>query len=306
MYWKVSSVSYNLYGKPDAPARHQALRHFRKLALAFLITNISLLYVQTDKIMLALLVGEAAVAAYTIPNYIVTSVYNIVISLFVVAIPRLTSLFHEGKKEEYRKLYNELVQAFLLVFMPLLVFIFLNAEALVTLYAAGKYSDHPSLKLFVVHIFSTPWSTSKKACSIYRSGKADHHFQSSGRAFQFAGEHGALLLGRFTPAAAVATLIVSYFSVALLYRIFIAKKISRAPASNFRARTYFLFSLPAIFVKAFLSRFELPGLAALALSFALFLTAYVILLILFKDRVFINNLKTSFRKVKAHLFRKKE
>ena len=70
------------------------LRPFRKLALAFLITNISLLYVQTDKIMLALLVGEAAVAAYTIPNYIVTSVYNIVISLFVVAIPRLTSLFH--------------------------------------------------------------------------------------------------------------------------------------------------------------------------------------------------------------------
>lgn len=286
------------------------LRHFRKLALAFLITNISLLYVQTDKIMLALLVGEAAVAAYTIPNYIVTSVYNIVISLFVVAIPRLTSLFHEGKKEEYRKLYNELVQAFLLVFMPLLVFIFLNAEALVTLYAAGKYSDSIlPLKLFVVHIFFNSLVYIQREGVLYLSEREKPIiiFNLLGGLFNLLANTALYFLGRFTPAAAVATLIVSYFSVALLYRIFIAKKISPGlRLLNFRACTYFLFSLPAIFVKAFLSRFELPGLAALALSFALFLTAYVILLILFEDRVFINNLKTSFRKVKAHLFRKKE
>jgi len=285
------------------------LRHFQKLSLAFLMTGISLLYVQTDKIMLALLAGEAAVAAYTIPNYIATSVYGIVLSIFVVAIPRLTSLLHERKFEQHRKLYNELVQAFLLVFIPLLVFIFLYAEEVMGLYAAGKYSDSIlPLRLFTIQIFLNSLAYLQKEGVLYPAEKerAIIVFNLIGGLFNLLANFLLFFLGRLNPATAVATLIVSYLLVTVSFRIYIGRIARGLGLLNFRSLTYFLFSLSSVPVKRLVSRLPLPGLASLTLAFALFILLYFALLFLAKDRVFLGNLRTSVRKAKEFLLRNKE
>ncbi|HEY8396001.1 MAG TPA: oligosaccharide flippase family protein [Bacilli bacterium] len=300
-----------LYRKNKMSFRNLNLkRHLKKVFLAFLITNISLLYVQTDKIMLGLLISDAAVAAYTIPNYIVTSLYNIVISIFVVAIPRLTSLLHNKKTEEYKTLYNELVQAFLMIFIPILFYMFINAEELIVLYAAGKYNDSiVPLRLSTIYIFFNSLVYIQREGVLYLSERERPIIVCNllGGLFNLLSNTVLSFLNHFNPVTAIVTLIISYVLVTILLRIYISKKITpKLKLVNLRILSYFLFSFPMILIAAFLSLFKLSRLAYLAASLVIFIGVYSMLLIIFKDRIFLDNLKTSYLKVKNFLRRKKE
>jgi O-antigen/teichoic acid export membrane protein len=284
-------------------------RHFKSILLAFLITNISLLYVQTDKIMLGLLISDAAVAAYTIPNYIVTSIYNVVISIFVVAIPRLTNLLHEKKGEEYRKLYNELLQAFLMIFIPILFYIFISSEKLIVLYAAGKYNDSIlPLKLSTIYIFFNALVYTQREGVLYLSEKERPILFCNliGGLFNLMSNLILYFLKILTPVNAIITLVVSYLLVTCLLRFYIRRKVSsKLKILNRRILSYFLFSLPIILIDKLLSLFKLNSIIFLILSLSSFLFIYFLLLIIFKDRIFLNNFKTSLNKVKDYLARKR-
>lgn len=284
-------------------------RHLRGVFLAFLITNISLLYVQTDKIMLGLLISDAAVTAYTIPNHIVTSIYNVVISIFVVAIPRLTNLLHEKKSEDYRKLYNELLQAFLMIFIPILFYIFITAEEFIVLYAAGKYNDSIlPLKLSSIYIFFNALVYIQREGVLYLAEREKPIIICNliGGLFNLGSNFVLYFLNRLTPVTAIITLILSYLLVTLILRIYISRKVtSSLKLINLRILSYFLFSLPIIVIDGILSRFHLKRFVYLMLSFGIFILVYLLLLVIFKDRIFLNNLKTSYLKIKKHLLREK-
>ncbi|MDD3999664.1 MAG: oligosaccharide flippase family protein [Bacilli bacterium] len=284
-------------------------RHAKSILLAFLITNISLLYVQTDKIMLALLVSDAAVTAYTISNYIVTSIYNVVISIFVVAIPRLTNLLHEKKLKEYRILYNEIMQAFLMIFIPILFYVFLFSEEIIVLYAAGKYNDSIiPLKLFVIVIFFNALVFIQREGVLYLSEKERPIIICNliGGVFNLIANLILYFLNSFNPVNAIVTLIVSYLIVTCLLRFYIKSKVSKEiKLVNKTILSYFLFSLSIIFIKKILSYFALNTLVLLVVALIMFIITYLLLLVLFKDQIFLNNFKTSIKKVKEYLDKKK-
>ena len=51
--------------------------------------------------------------------------------------------------------------------------------------------------------------------------------------------------------------------------------------------------------------FKFKRFVYLALSLGLFVAVYVLLLVIFKDRIFLDNLKTSYLKIKKHLTRER-
>ncbi|NLW45979.1 MAG: oligosaccharide flippase family protein, partial [Firmicutes bacterium] len=289
--------------------RHLQLRsHVKGVFLAFLIANISLLYVQTDKIMLGLLLSESAVATYTIPNYIVTSIYNIVISLFVVAIPRLNSLFGKSKSE-YEALFNELSRAFLMVFIPLLFFVFISAEDLIIVYAAGKYNDCIlPLKLFTIAIFFNALVFIQREGILYISEKEKIiiRYNLLGGILNLVSNFVLYFLGLFKPVTAIITLTGSFLLVSILMQYYIKRRMKeKVRLFSRNLLSYFLFSLPVIGIDYLLGLTNMARLLRLILSLLLFAGVYLSLLLLCKDQVLINNMRTSLKKIRTYFENKK-
>jgi O-antigen/teichoic acid export membrane protein len=283
-------------------------RHLKGVFLAFLIANISLLYVQADKIMLGLLLSDSAVAAYTIPNYIVTSIYSVVISLFMVAIPRMNALFGKSKGD-YEALFNELSSAFLMIFIPLLIFVFISAEDLIIVYAAGKYNDCIlPLKLFTIAIFfnALVFIQREGILYIFEKEKIIILFNLLGGVLNLLANFVFYYLGMFNPATAIITLSGSFLLVCLLMQYYIKSRIREKVRLFSRSiLSYFLFSLPAIGINYLLQMTGLSRLLRLFLSLGLFVIVYLSCLLLVKDRVLLTNLRISYQKIRAYFAHKK-
>ena len=275
-------------------------RHLKPLLLVFLITNISLLYAQTDKLILGLLISDHAVSVYNIPHYIATSVYNVVISIIVVSVARLCSLLNNKDRRGYLLLHNELVRSFYMIFIPLMVFIFVGAGDIIALYAAGKYNESVvPLKIFTFAIFLNSVVYIERECALYlhEREKAIIACNLTGGLFNLTANVALYFTGYFRPAAAVATLAASFFIVAVMMRVFVRKVDRKIDAVTFKTATYFLFSLPLFLLDHVIALFvshPLIRLLSLGLVGAL---AYLLLLLTSNDRIFINNLRVSLDKI---------
>jgi len=277
-------------------------KHLKPLLLIFMITNISLLYAQSDKIMLGLLVSDQAVAVYTIPHYIMTSVYNVVISIIVVSIARLCSLLNEKSKEEYNTLHNELVRSFYMIFIPIIFFIFVAAGDIITLYAAGKYDDSiVPLKIFAWAILfnSMVYIEREGVLYLYEKEKIIITCNLIGGLINFGFNTALYFMGYFNPINAVSTLAFSFLIVAVLMRIFIRRIDKNIELITIRTVLYFLFSLPLIFFDYMISKYAAGPVMRLLLLGGFGIVFYVLLLVISKDRVFINNVKASLKKLQG-------
>ncbi len=304
------SFLYLIYKQGIKRKKLQLLNHIKGIFLAFLIVNISLLYVQTDKIMLASLISDSAVTTYTIPNYIVTSIYNVIISLFIVAIPRLNKLFTTKSYQEYHQLYNELSRAFLIIFIPILFYVFINSEAIIILYAAGKYNDciNP-LKLYTIAIFFNALVFIQREGVLYilEKEKIIITYNLIGGLINLCSNFLLFALGLFNPTNAIITLIISYIIVAFLMKYQIKKNLSQdLHLISKPLFSYILFSLPIFLINYFLKKLSLSIINHLIFSLLIFIIIYLGFLFIFKDQVFLNNLKTSLTKIKGYLRRKNE
>jgi len=282
--------------------RHLVLRkHLKPLLLIFLITNISLLYAQSDKMMLGLMISDHAVAVYTIPHYITTSVYNVVISIIVVSIARLCSLLNKDSDEEYLTLHNELVRSFYMVFIPILIFIFVGASDIIALYAAGKYNESiMPLKIFVWAVFfnSMVYIEREGVLYLFEKEKAIIICNLIGGLFNFGSNVVLYFLGLFNPTNAVISLGISFFMVAVIMRIYICKINKRIEIVTLRSAAYLLFSLPLFLLDYLIALFVSGPLLRLLLLGVLGVPLYILLLVVSKDKIFINNMKTSANKLK--------
>lgn len=275
-------------------------RHLRPLLLVFLITNISLLYAQADKLMLGLLISDHAVAVYNIPHYITTSVYNVVISIIVVSVARLCALLHSNNRREYLLLHNELVRSFYMIFIPLLVFIFVGAADIIAIYAAGKYDESVlPLRIFTVAVFLNAIVYIERECALYlhEREKAIIACNLAGGLFNLAANAVLYFTGLFRPDTAVATLAASFLIVTILLRLSVRRIDRRIDAIPRRALAYFLFSLPLFALKRAVTLFiarPFPRLITLAAVGGM---VYLLLLLVSNDRIFINNLRVTLEKI---------
>jgi len=278
-------------------------KHIKPLFLIFLITNISLLYVQTDKMMLGLLLSDSAVTTYTIPNYIVTAIYNVVLSILIVGIPRLNDLLNNKSEKDYVRLYNELIRAFSMIFIPILFFVFVTSEEIIVLYAAGKYNDSITpLKVFSVTIFINAllYIQREGVVYLYEKEKRIILYNLIGGVFNISSNFILYFTGLFTPINAIFTLFISYFIVSGLMRRYIHKEINKdIEFISRRVFYYFLFSIPIVIVDYFVSLLISSTFIRLITTSVVSAVIYVGLLYITKDQVFINNVKVTIKKIRA-------
>ena len=264
-------------------------RHLKPLLLVFLITNISLLYAQSDKIMLGLMISETAVTTYNLPNYIVTSIYNVIISIFVVSIARLNDLLNNKSEKDYATLFNLISRTFYLLFIPVMFYVFSVSKEIIVLYGAGYYNDCIiPLRVFsiVIIINSFVYIQREGVVYLYEKEKQIILFNLIGGLFNFLSNIILYYTGLFTPTLSIITLFFAYLIVFFLLKRYIKRQINpNLEIISKRIGLYFIFSLPVFLIYYLVRIVFISNVMRLVMTLFIFGFVYLVLLLLFKDDI---------------------
>lgn len=270
-------------------------KHIKSVLLVFLISNIAILYSQTDKIMLGLLHSNASVTRYNLANYIMMSLYNLVISFVVVTIPRLTKFIKDKKIDEYEKLYNKAIQVFLLFMIPITIGVVAISEELIIVYGSGKYNDViSSLTLFAITIFVSSFSYLQGEGVIYISNKENKLVKINllGGIINISFNFILVFLKMFNANMAIITLLFSNLVVVIIERIYIKRNL-KYNLQYFSKKTflYLIFALTFFPIHMLISIFNVGSFINLLLTMLFSTIVYFGLLIIIKEEEALNLIK---------------
>lgn len=276
-------------------------KHLKPIILIFLISNISLMYMQADKLMLGLMLSDHAVTTYTIPSYIVVSIYNVILSIFIVAVPRLNDYFHNRSKEDFRKLYNEILRTFFIIFIPLIVFVFVLSDDIISLYTSSKYLESITpLKYFCIVIFlnATVYLQREGILYVFEKEKKIIKYNLLGGIINIGLNLLLYFLGVFNPTTAIITLGVSFLFLSVIMRMFVAREIdNKILLIDKQIIKYMLISVIVVLVDYLFSLIISNLLIRLIVVFIVFGIVYLLGLIITKDRILILNYKVGKKEI---------
>lgn len=114
--------------------------HLTPLFVAFLMTNVEILYATLDKWMLGGVVGDISVTEYFLPTNLVGMIAAVPLALISVAIPRLSSYIGNEEKYEYEALLNKTINNYMLIVIPMALGIGALAQEIMQFFSQGKYT----------------------------------------------------------------------------------------------------------------------------------------------------------------------
>lgn len=115
-------------------------KHLFPLVVSLVIVNVDVFYFQLDKIMLSPLVSDIAVTEYYIPTNMVGMVSAVPHALIYVAIPRVSALLGEGKRDEYERVLNDTTEKYLALVIPINFGFMVLAKEVMQLYTRDVYT----------------------------------------------------------------------------------------------------------------------------------------------------------------------
>ena len=268
-------------------------RHLKPIILIFLISNISLMYMQADKLMLGLMLSDNAVTTYTIPSYIVVSIYNVIVSLFVVTVPRLNDYFHNKTKEDFKILYNEIIRTFFIIFIPLIVFVFVLSDDIIIIYTSSKYMESIiPLKYFCIVIFlnATVYLQREGILYIFEKENKIIKYNLIGGIINIGLNLLLYFLGIFNPSTAIITLGISYLFLGVIMKMFVRREIDKGIVLvNKQIIKYMIISISIVIIDYIFSLVISDLLFRLIVVFGVFVIVYLLGLVFTKDSIFILN-----------------
>lgn len=128
-------------------------RHIKYLIMVLIMSNVSILYTQLDKVMIGKYMGEVYVGFYTMAQNITNIINTLVMSVVFVTIPRLSNILSKNNDEEYTTLLNRVTKILLIFLFPAAVGIFTLSNEIIYLYGGSKYLAADSvLKAFTFYM----------------------------------------------------------------------------------------------------------------------------------------------------------
>lgn len=112
-------------------------KHLKSLIFIVILSNANTLYTILDKIMLGNHVSENAVSYYTYPQLVNSIVNNLLLSIVLVTVPRLSNLLGNNDEKQYENLLNKICKTYLAFLFPAAIGIFILAKEILILYGGG-------------------------------------------------------------------------------------------------------------------------------------------------------------------------
>ncbi|NLZ56050.1 MAG: oligosaccharide flippase family protein, partial [Clostridiaceae bacterium] len=125
---------------PFAWRNIEVRRHIKPLLVALLLTNVEMLFAQSDKTILAPFVGDISVTEYNVPYTLAGSIASVPLAMATVATPRLANLIGEKKHDEYSSTLNSAVESYMVLMVPIAFGLAVLAPEIMEYFTKGKYA----------------------------------------------------------------------------------------------------------------------------------------------------------------------
>lgn len=115
-------------------------KYFVPLGTVVLISNINILYVQLDKILLGFYCENIdEVAYYSVAHKVSAMLMTIIMSLVTVVIPRLSFYLGQGNQEEFKKMFNNIFSLVSIILFPICVGMMVLSKEIVLFFGGQEY-----------------------------------------------------------------------------------------------------------------------------------------------------------------------
>ena len=204
-------------------------RHILPLISMLVISNVNMLYTQLDMMALDRTVSSLALADYRIPRDITNMIANLLSSVVMVAVPRLSYYRGNDQHEEYHKLLHQGYRSFMLVVFPACMGFACLAREVIELYTNSSVYNGaiPVLILFAVRTVETSVYTvcANQIFYVYNQERVLVRLLLSCGLLNVVFKVLLIAGGIFTPVTAVATTILSEIVLMVLLFWFTQKRL---------------------------------------------------------------------------------
>lgn len=128
-------------------------KHLSSLIFIVILSNANTLYTILDKVILGSYVGENAVSYYNYPYLVNAIINNLLLSIVLVTVPRLSNLLGNNDEKEYENLLNKICKTYLAILFPAAIGIFILSKEILILYGGGTQLVDATLVLKIFSLF---------------------------------------------------------------------------------------------------------------------------------------------------------
>ena len=276
-------------------------KHFVPLFIVFVISNISILYAQLDKVMLGKFVNASSVSSYQISQYISSLIYNLLLPIVTVAVPRLAKIFTKDKQECFN-LHTQVFNSFLALSVPAIMGAALLSKEIVLLYGGEVYIDCVTpLTIYCVAQFISAGCYIFGDALLYVTGHERELLITNliGGITNISLNFLFILIGIFTTEMAVVSISVAYALVSVLDFLIIRKKLGyKIKVLNRHSLLYLGAASLFIPIILLIKHFELNIFLTVGLSVVSCIIVYFGAVFLFKDSIFMSLISSILAKIR--------
>ena len=264
-------------------------KYLLPLGVVFLVSNISMLYSELDRILLGFYSKNIQeVAFYGIAQRVMSLLIVTVMSVVSVTMPRLSFYLGENRRLEYENMLNEIISFMYFILFPISIGLIILSKEIVIFFGGEQYL--PAQMVLIISgiriIFVTISSLlSNNVIFLKRKEKIMLCILIIGGGFNFFIKLLLIKINFFNSVnAAFTTMLVEIFLIILEY--FYIKKFLKMGLKIFKLDffKYLLFSLSFFIIKYIYRNVQINSIFYSILIFICCAIIYIFLLILFKDK----------------------
>lgn len=276
-------------------------KYLKPLIAVLIISNVDLLYGQSDRVMLGKYVNDVSVTIYYTAYYLMATLASIPYAIINVSIPRLSYLLKNEGKKVYEEKLNNSISSLLFIIVPMCLGVFVLSREAIILYAGKKYmaAIAPLMVACITRIFISLESVMNNLV-MYPNDREDRILKVS----LVCGISNLLinyllvLFKIFSPITALATTGLVELMVFIIHFIYAKKKMNiNVRVFTKRNCLYIILSLLFIPISFVIRKFNLGFYVTMALIIFICILLYFIVLFVKND----NNLMFIIDKFKNKL-----
>lgn len=273
------------------PQRIDFFKHVKPLIILF-SNNIAVqIYMNIDTVMLGRMTSNQCVGLYAAATKIYSLIKNILASVYIVPLSRMTYYYAHGKKKEFKLLYTNVVSFLTIIIIPAATGMFVLSKGLMYLLGGAEYLDAEiTLKILSVSLVFALYGGIITQCYNIVVSKEKINLQATTLSAMIDFLLNIFMINQFTfNGAAFTTLLAEAFVLLYCFVRIDNKKELFLWKDIMSSGIHAIIGSISIVIISYIFRFCFDNLVVYTLTVCLFsVIVYFIELILLKDKIFIN------------------
>ena len=126
-------------------------KHIKPILILFCNVALISIYLNSDKTLLGILIGDEAVGLYEVSVKIYTMIKGVLNAIVLVSLPRLSSYLRNNKYEHYNKLASKTLSSQFIILFPVIVGLYMVSREVILLIAGEQYmAANSSLRILSI------------------------------------------------------------------------------------------------------------------------------------------------------------